>query len=582
MSSMRTVWLLAALAVSTSAIAQRQFGDPYAGAFQTVTMYQEQSRISNYRNDFSTPTYRVERQIWQPTASSYSTASTYTTPLGAPAPGSLTGNLVPRPLLVPFGGTPSKPAEPRDGYAISQQILASIRSVPAVATQPSDPDEMWKLYLAEDGSAAAARAVALARPGAEAGVPGAMLLLAMANLQGRGLPANEKLAFDWMSRAAAGNDAVAQTLLGEMYLNGIGAARSEATALTWLQKAADAGEPRAAFEAGMMLTTDRPGIPADLPRAAAYFERAARAGDAMGQYLYAMCLQTGKGVSRDPAGAIAWLQRAGGQGLAPAQLRLGQAYYFAEGVPADYGRARELFERAAAAEPGAFNALGIYYSDGKAVPQDHVRAGEYFRKGAERGDREAQFNLASAYFFGEGVAHDEIEAMRWLTRAADAGDSMAQYMSGLKSMTGRDVVQAVKRFQQAAAGGFAPALDRLCDLSLRERGVVSLSSAEFTPTLQAGMAANQPACLFAQANRLTYGILGPSDPEQAMNLLERAAGGGYHEAELEYGRGFLGLMGQGDPGQDAKLRELAEFWLTRAAQHGSREADELLRRLGPR
>ena len=111
---------------------------------------------------------------------------------------------------------------------------------------------MWKLYLAQDGSADPARAVALARPGAEAGTPEAMLLLAMANLQGRGLPANEILAFDWMSRAASGNHVVAQMLLGEMYLNGIGIARSESMALSWLQKAADAGEPRAASEVGLI------------------------------------------------------------------------------------------------------------------------------------------------------------------------------------------------------------------------------------------------------------------------------------------------------------------------------------------
>ncbi len=581
-SAIRTFVLLAALVAYAPAFAQHQYGDPYSGSLETIKMHQDQNRISTYRNDFSTPSFRVEQQIWRPTAPSYSASSSYSTPSGAPTPGSLTGNLLPEPLLVPFGGSAARPTGPRDGYAISQQILASTRFVPVTPSGPSGTQEMWKLYLAQDGSADPARAVALARPGAEAGAPEAMLLLAMANLQGRGLLANEKLAFDWMSRAASGNHVVAQMLLGEMYLNGIGIARSESMALSWLQKAADAGEPRAAFEVGMILTTSRPGVPADVVRAAADFERAARAGDAMGQYLYALCLQTGTGVTRNPAGAIAWLQKASDQGLAAARLRLGQAYYFAEGVPADYGRAREQFELATATEPGAFNALGIYYSDGKAVPQDHVRAGEYFRKGAEQGDREAQFNLASAYFMGEGVAHDEAEAKRWLTRAADAGDPMAQYMAGLESIIGFDVVQAVKRLQQAAAGGFVPALDKLCDLSLRERGVVSLSSAEFTPTVQAGIAENQPACLYVQANRLTYGILGPRDPEQALSLLERAAEGGYHEAELEFGRGLLDLVGQGEPGQDAELQALAEFWLTRAARHGNREADELLRRLGGR
>lgn len=576
---MRTVIIIAALAVSAPAHAQRAYGDPYGGAFQTIQMQQDQNRISNFRNDFSTPSFRVEQQIWQPSRPSYpqsrDNSSLRSTGLG-------TEIYRPQPALIPFANTQGSDNSSRSGYEISRQILASTQLIPDVPAAPAAAEDVWAIYLGQERAADPARAVALARPGAEAGVPDAMLLLAVAYLQGRGLPASEPLAFDWMSRAAAGNHVVAQTLLGEMYLNGIGVERSESSALVWLQKAADAGEPRAAFEVGMLLTSDRPGIAADLPRAAAAFERAARAGDALGQYLYALCLQTGKGVARNPAAALPWLQKASDQGLAAARLRLGQAYYFAEGVPADYGRAREQFELASATEPGAFNALGIYYSDGKAVPPDYVRAGEYYRKGAELGDREAQFNLATAYFFGEGVTQDEAEAMRWLTRAADAGDPMAQYMAGLKSVIGLDVPQAVRRFQQAAAGGFAPALDRLCDLSLRERGVVSMSSAEFTPTLRAGIAANQPACLFAQSNRLAYGILEPRNADEALNLLERAAEGGYHEAELEYGRGLLGLVGQSDPGQDAQLLELAAFWLDRAAQHGSREAAELLRQAGLR
>lgn len=579
--NLRIAAFLAALAVSTSAHAQRAYGDPYGGAFQTIQMYQDQNRISTYRNDFSTPTYRVEQQIWRPSNPGYPQSTGY----GNSRSTDLATEVYrPQPALIPFANAQGADSSPRDGYAISQQILASARLVPVVPSAPAAPDDMWALYLGKDGGVDSARAVALARPRAEAGVADAMLLLAVAYLQGRGLPASEQLAFDWMSRAAAANHVVAQTLLGEMYLSGIGVERSESLALAWLQKAADAGEPRAALGVGMILAADRPGIPANLSLAAAGFERAARAGDATGQYLYALCLQTGSGVARNPAAAIGWLQKASDQGLAVAQVRLGQAYYFAEGVPADYTRARELFERASVAEPGAFNALGIYYSDGKAVPQDHVRAGEYFRKGAELGDREAQFNLASAYFMGEGVPHDEDKAMQWLTRAADAGDAMAQYMTGLASLTGvrvpPDIGQAVRRLQQSAAGGFVPALNWLCDLSLRERGIVSMASPEFTPTLRAGIAGNQPACLYVQANRLTYGILESRNPDLALDLLERAAEGGYHQAELEYGRGFLELVGQGDPDQDAQLRKLAAFWLGRAAQHGSREAEELLRESG--
>lgn len=579
---MRSIALLAALFVSASALGQRQYGDPYAGAMQTVAMYAEQNRMSSYRNDFSTPAYRVEQQIWRPSTPSYQASPTSPSSTGL-------GSEVhrPRPMLVPYGNTGQASERARDGYSISMEILKGRGRAPNAVPAPvaADSTDLWSLYPVEGPGGDPVRAVALARPRADSGDAQAMLLLALAYLQGRGLPADERQSFAWMTRAAESNERNAQTLLGEMYLNGIGVEADESTALVWLQRAADAGEPRAALEVGLILSSERPGVPADQGRAAAYLERAARAGDDMGQYLYAICLQTGMGVARDKAAAIDWLRKASDQGLAMAQLRLGQAYYFAEGAPHDYRRALELFELAAAqSELGAFNYLGMYYSDGLAVVPDLPRAMDFFRKGAEQGDREAQFNLGSAYGIGFGVPRDDREAMRWVTLAADAGNPMAQYMAGLASLAGLgvppDAAQGVRRLQLSAAGRFAPALDKLCDLSMRERSGLDMTSPEFTSTLQAGTAENQPACLYVQAARLNNGILGPQDPDQAVDLLERAAEGGYHQAELDYGSQFLALIGRMDASNDADLRATARFWLNRAAEHGSQQAEELLRQQG--
>ena len=46
---------------------------------------------------------------------------------------------------------------------------------------------------------------------------------------------------------------------------------------------------------------------------------------------------------------------------------------------------------------------------------------------ANRGDAEAQFNLALCYDEGKGVAIDQAEAVRWSRRAADQGDASAQH-----------------------------------------------------------------------------------------------------------------------------------------------------------
>ena len=49
---------------------------------------------------------------------------------------------------------------------------------------------------------------------------------------------------------------------------------------------------------------------------------------------------------------------------------------------------------------------------------------------AEAGDAEAQNNLGLMYFNGRGVAQDEAEAVAWYRRAAEQGFANAQYNLG--------------------------------------------------------------------------------------------------------------------------------------------------------
>ena len=51
--------------------------------------------------------------------------------------------------------------------------------------------------------------------------------------------------------------------------------------------------------------------------------------------------------------------------------------------------------------------------------------GDKIRERAERGDAEAQYDLALAYYKGEGVAKDLEEAVKWFRKAADQGDALA-------------------------------------------------------------------------------------------------------------------------------------------------------------
>ncbi len=92
------------------------------------------------------------------------------------------------------------------------------------------------------------------------------------------------------------------------------------------------------------------------------------------------------------------------------------------------------------AEKGNANAqfnLAQMYDKGQSVPQDYQQAARWFTKAAEAGLANAQDNLASMYFLGEGVPQDYVLAHMWANLAASQGgedavgkrDAIATFMT---------------------------------------------------------------------------------------------------------------------------------------------------------
>jgi hypothetical protein len=70
---------------------------------------------------------------------------------------------------------------------------------------------------------------------------------------------------------------------------------------------------------------------------------------------------------------------------------LGLLYEYGRGVPQDYQKAEDWYERAAAAgQPVAMTNLGILYEYGRGVPKDYQKAKEWYEKGAAAGDERAK------------------------------------------------------------------------------------------------------------------------------------------------------------------------------------------------
>jgi TPR repeat protein len=66
------------------------------------------------------------------------------------------------------------------------------------------------------------------------------------------------------------------------------------------------------------------------------------------------------------------------------------------------------------------------YAKGQGVTPDQAEAVRWYRKAAEQGDADGQFNLGFMYAKGQGVTQDQAEAVRWYRKAAEQGDAVAK------------------------------------------------------------------------------------------------------------------------------------------------------------
>ena len=98
--------------------------------------------------------------------------------------------------------------------------------------------------------------------------------------------------------------------------------------------------------------------------------------------------------------------------------------------------------------------LGRRYAKGTGVDKDEKEAAHWFRLAADKGNAEAQRNLAFAIFHGRGVPRNDAEGIRRLRLAADGADAPAQRQLGYHFAIGHgvpaDEKEAVRWFRLAA------------------------------------------------------------------------------------------------------------------------------------
>jgi enhanced entry protein EnhC len=371
-------------------------------------------------------------------------------------------------------------------------------------------------YAMDTDKAKQTRAFEIAKKEADAGKPGAALLVGLMYDRGIGVTADQSQAINWYEKSPS--NPMTAFILGTYYSQGHGVSKNQEKGKTLLQQAADAKFSYADLNlavmkqqlgeaflpeldnstAGLLLADyylSRANDVQQMQQAREIYQHFAEKGDRDGQVKLGFMLEQGLGGVADLANAEKWYSAAAEQGQVVAQYLLGHLYqlgrignqpdyalakkwyssaqsnyapaavalgFVNDTVDDDYAHAQASYQIAAdQRDPiGQFN-LGLIYEKGKGRPVDFIKAKELYQKAAEQGHSQAMVQLAGLYFNGLGESRDEDEALTWYQKAAALGDRDALYQLGLLSETGvslkLDFNQALKYYQQASDKGNAKA-----------------------------------------------------------------------------------------------------------------------------
>ncbi|MBT3785930.1 SEL1-like repeat protein, partial [bacterium] len=293
---------------------------------------------------------------------------------------------------------------------------------------------------------------------ANLGTPFAMFVLGKQLLGSASEFVELELATDWLKKAALAGVDVAQHYLGSCYQFEIGVKEDLEQAIEWRKKAAEQGLPIAlrylahGFKEGGILNKD-------IDRAIFFYIRAAVHGDIDSQFLLAGFYKRGEYVDQSNEKYLYWTKKAADQGDVASQYLLGKHFSNEDSRDFNVAKAFQCYLNIAnhgirqkSEEPvdryypsacrfqeeefrkvndpiitGAQSLVALSYRVGNGIEKDLQEAVFWFKKAAERGDPDAQFDLGIAYKDGQEVEKDDDLAFSWFQKAAHQGHQRAQY-----------------------------------------------------------------------------------------------------------------------------------------------------------
>ncbi len=131
--------------------------------------------------------------------------------------------------------------------------------------------------------------------------------------------------------------------------------------------------------------------------------------------------------------------------------------------------------------------MGVQYLYGVfGHKQDDAEAAKWFKKAADLGHADAQYETAMNYQDGSGnFPKNETEAFKWFKRSAEQGSAPAQTMLGAYYDLGmggaaKNETEAAKWFRKSADGGNANGIYNLANYYLEGKGGIAKDRAEAT------------------------------------------------------------------------------------------------------
>ncbi|KAH0501843.1 Death ligand signal enhancer, partial [Microtus ochrogaster] len=158
-----------------------------------------------------------------------------------------------------------------------------------------------------------------------------------------------------------------------------------------------------------------------------YFQRAADRGYSKAQYNVGLCLEHGRGTPRDLGKAILFYHLAAIQGHSLAQYRYARCLLQSSASLSDPERQKAVSMLKQAADSGLREAqafLGVLFT--KEPNLDEQRAVKYLWLAASNGDSQSRFHLGVCYERGLGVQRNLVEAVKCYQQSAAVGNEPAQ------------------------------------------------------------------------------------------------------------------------------------------------------------